>query len=177
QLQQLQQPHTGVTAEMSDKLDFLHREMANLRMECDRLISKHEVVKHSLNQTGPSFDTPSSAYNTGGESCRSLTPEGLNCVECQSCLNNMVHNQPPHPSSALPPPFRVTSPLQQRKRYGESPKPSVIYHNNSASYHPSSGSMLFGDAGYGNNNGYDRSCIDYGNNGFDRSINESVIYG
>ncbi|GMR48756.1 hypothetical protein PMAYCL1PPCAC_18951 [Pristionchus mayeri] len=153
---QLEQQPRGVTAEMTEKLDFLHREMANLRMECDRLISKHEIVKQSLNQSGTAFDTPSSAYNTGGESCRSLTPEGLNCVECQSCIT--IAQQP----TCLPPPFKVTSPLQQKKRFGEQPRDrcSLIYHNTSASYHPSM---------------HDSS--DYTRNGFDRSINDDVIYG
>ncbi|GMS96313.1 hypothetical protein PENTCL1PPCAC_18488, partial [Pristionchus entomophagus] len=155
-LQPLQLPR-GVTAEMSDKLDFLHREMANLRMECDRLISKHEIVKQSLNQSGTAFDTPSSAYNTGGESCRSLTPEGLNCVECESC--STATQQP----SCLPPPFKVTSPLQGRRRFfADQPRDrsSLIYHNTSASYHPS---MM--------------ESIEYPRNGFDRSLNDDVIYG
>ncbi|KAF8373228.1 hypothetical protein PRIPAC_79657 [Pristionchus pacificus] len=135
QLQQqplLQQHPRGVTAEMSDKLDFLHREMANLRMECDRLISKHEIVKQSLNQS----------------------------LQCQSCIT--IAQQP----STLPPPFNVTSPLQQKKRFGEQPKDmrgdrsSLIYHNTSASYHPS---ML--------------RSVDYPRNGFDNYINDDVIYG
>lgn len=33
---------------MCEKLAKMQREMASLRMECDRLINKHELVKQTL---------------------------------------------------------------------------------------------------------------------------------
>uniref|UniRef100_A0A158QQR7 CUPID domain-containing protein n=1 Tax=Haemonchus placei TaxID=6290 RepID=A0A158QQR7_HAEPC len=61
-------------------LASLHSEMASLRLECDRLINKHLMVEKTLSEgciLCPNPDT-SSAYNTGGESCRSnsITPDG-----------------------------------------------------------------------------------------------------
>ncbi|KAJ1355372.1 hypothetical protein KIN20_012751 [Parelaphostrongylus tenuis] len=65
---------------ISEKLANLHNEMASLRLECDRLINKHLLVEKTLSEgcvLCPNPDT-SSAYNTGGESCRSnsITPDG-----------------------------------------------------------------------------------------------------
>ncbi|XGW31741.1 hypothetical protein V3C99_010141 [Haemonchus contortus] len=67
-------------ATIGDKLASLHSEMASLRLECDRLINKHLMVEKTLSEgciLCPNPDT-SSAYNTGGESCRSnsITPDG-----------------------------------------------------------------------------------------------------
>ncbi|CAJ0604073.1 unnamed protein product [Cylicocyclus nassatus] len=66
---------------IGEKLASLHQEMASLRMECDRLINKHLLVEKTLSEgciLCPNPDT-SSAYNTGGESCRSnsITPDGV----------------------------------------------------------------------------------------------------
>ncbi|CAD6199659.1 unnamed protein product [Caenorhabditis auriculariae] len=76
-------PNRSQTAsgpDIDEKLAMLHREMASLRVECDRLLNKHLIVEHTLSQScsqWPNADT-SSAYNTGGESCRSVsvTPDG-----------------------------------------------------------------------------------------------------
>lgn len=69
--------------DIDEKLALLHREMASLRVECDRLLNKHLIVEHTLSQSCSGWpngaaDT-SSAYNTGGESCRSVsvTPDGV----------------------------------------------------------------------------------------------------
>ncbi|EFO94238.1 hypothetical protein CRE_04465 [Caenorhabditis remanei] len=69
--------------DIDEKLAILHREMASLRVECDRLLNKHLIVEHTLSQSCSGWpngaaDT-SSAYNTGGESCRSVsvTPDGV----------------------------------------------------------------------------------------------------
>ncbi|ETN86397.1 hypothetical protein NECAME_16374, partial [Necator americanus] len=69
---------------IGEKLASLHNEMASLRMECDRLINKHLLVEKTLSEgciLCPNPDT-SSAYNTGGESCRStsITPDGTSNV-------------------------------------------------------------------------------------------------
>ncbi|WKY04267.1 hypothetical protein Q1695_005337 [Nippostrongylus brasiliensis] len=74
-----QQPTVEGTT-IGDKLASLHSEMASLRLECDRLINKHLLVEKTLSEgciLCPNPDT-SSAYNTGGESCRSnsITPDG-----------------------------------------------------------------------------------------------------
>ncbi|CAI2351162.1 unnamed protein product [Caenorhabditis sp. 36 PRJEB53466] len=69
--------------DIDEKLALLHREMASLRVECDRLLNKHLIVEQTLSQSCSGWpngaaDT-SSAYNTGGESCRSVsvTPDGI----------------------------------------------------------------------------------------------------
>ncbi|CAI5449082.1 unnamed protein product [Caenorhabditis angaria] len=61
--------------DIDEKLNLLHREMASLRVECDRLLNKHLIVEHTLTQScsGCGAADTSSAYNTGGESCRSVS--------------------------------------------------------------------------------------------------------
>ncbi|KAE9413823.1 hypothetical protein Angca_007096 [Angiostrongylus cantonensis] len=77
-----------------EKLLDLHNEMASLRLECDRLINKHLLVEKTLSEgcvLCPNPDT-SSAYNTGGESCRSdsITPDGTVKPSQAPVLNELV---------------------------------------------------------------------------------------
>ncbi|CAB3406658.1 unnamed protein product [Caenorhabditis bovis] len=63
--------------DIDEKLALLHMEMASLSVECDRLLNKHLIVEKTLSQSCTAWpngaaDT-SSAYNTGGESCRSVS--------------------------------------------------------------------------------------------------------
>ncbi|CAJ0930934.1 unnamed protein product, partial [Mesorhabditis belari] len=90
------------------QLASLHDEMKSLRVECDRLIHKH-LKADETQQQGSHLGESSSAYNTGGDSCRSasVTPEGTLPVmtsslhsppKCPSCI--ALYSNPPTPSIA-----------------------------------------------------------------------------
>ncbi|VDM63051.1 unnamed protein product [Angiostrongylus costaricensis] len=101
-----------------EKLADLHNEMTSLRLECDRLINKHLLVEKTLSEgcvLCPNPDT-SSAYNTGGESCRSdsITPDGTVKPPQEPVSNELVTiTMPPrsprllHRSKNMLPPAEV----------------------------------------------------------------------
>ncbi|PAV83724.1 hypothetical protein WR25_25115 isoform G [Diploscapter pachys] len=62
-----------------DKIDSLHKQMRQLRIECGKLLNRQNESEKILCCATKAAET-SSAYNTGGESCRSdsHTPEGVN---------------------------------------------------------------------------------------------------
>ncbi|CCD67454.1 PEHE domain-containing protein [Caenorhabditis elegans] len=103
--------------DIDEKLAILHREMASLRVECDRLLNKHLIVEHTLSQSCSGWpngaaDT-SSAYNTGGESCRSVsvTPDG---VFIPTTSNSQMIQSQPSPR-VLRRTVKMASPAVQRR--------------------------------------------------------------
>uniref|UniRef100_A0A1I7XRE3 PEHE domain-containing protein n=1 Tax=Heterorhabditis bacteriophora TaxID=37862 RepID=A0A1I7XRE3_HETBA len=92
---------------IDDKLANLHHEMATLRIECDRLINKHLMVEKTLKQNCiicPNQES-SSAYNTGGESCRSnsITPDGtMNTIQVIPSLSIVLRDQTKPRTTQLP---------------------------------------------------------------------------
>lgn len=103
--------------DIDEKLAILHREMASLRVECDRLLNKHLIVEHTLSQSCSGWpngaaDT-SSAYNTGGESCRSVsvTPDG---VFMPTTSNTQMIQSQPSPR-VLRRTVKMASPAVQRR--------------------------------------------------------------
>ncbi|CAI4224342.1 unnamed protein product [Auanema sp. JU1783] len=95
---------------VDDKLANLHKEMTSLRLECDRLINKHLIVESNLNQdiknAGVQNPDTSSAYNTGGESCRSnsITPDSQKRLEygTPDCQQSPI-GPPPPPTTIINP--------------------------------------------------------------------------